>query len=144
VIIFLLAAYALIYCVNSAVGRVMPGWELAAATSRYVPLMIPAAFAIYLQAATLPTACWAGTGVFLYTLVLAWDTLTLPAPDWKIVRGLHDGRAAWKAAYLATRDEDEADRRAHFEIYPDHGKMNDRLRFLEQHRLNLFNAPAQP
>jgi hypothetical protein len=51
-IIFLLAAFELIYLVNTAIGRVMLGLGDAPIASRYVVLMIPGGLAIYLALAT--------------------------------------------------------------------------------------------
>jgi len=47
-----------------------------------------------------------------------------------------DGRRRWKRAYLRTHDEHQATREAGFLVYP--GSVGDRLKYLEDHHLNLF------
>lgn len=59
------------------------------------------------------------------------------------VEYVRKSRLAWKAAYLQTRDEIETNELAEFLIYPA-PVLKERLRFLEEHRLNLFNAKGLP
>jgi hypothetical protein len=139
VVISCLAAYALIYCMNTAIGRVCLGYEQASAASRYVTLMIPAGLAIFLHLATLRPAQWLGLA---YALLLVPGTIALRQDDWNSVHWYSDGRRAWKAAYLSTHDEAKANEQAHFSIYP--APVTDRLKFLEQRQLNLFNPSAKP
>lgn len=137
VVIFSLSAFALLYCFNTAVGRVCLGIEAAPQASRYVTLMIPAGLAVYLGLTrALPRQAFA-MGVF-YVGLLCAGTLVLRPSDWESIRWFHDGREAWKAAYLETHDELLANQRSKFQVYPIPGKITERLKYLEEHRLNLF------
>ncbi|MBK9990768.1 MAG: hypothetical protein IPP19_08570 [Verrucomicrobia bacterium] len=142
-VIFCLAAFSLIYGLNTAIGRVFSGWQEAGAASRYVTLMIPAGLAAYLHFATLNKAILARTLTIAYVCFLAYNTVELHTRDWRSINHYSEGRRAWKAAYLETRSEEQASERTHFQVYPA-PVLGDRLRYLEAHRLNLFNSDAHP
>jgi len=54
-----------------------------------------------------------------------------------------EGRRAWKAAYLKTKDEVKANELSNFCVYPA-PRLKERLQFLEKNRLNLFNPDGTP
>lgn len=135
-VIFCLAAYTLIYCAFTAVGRVFLGFGWAT-SPRYVTLMAPAALTIFLQLATLPYPKLAGGLALTYALLLVVGTGFLREGDWEEVRRYCEGRKTWKVTYLTTHDEKLAEKKADFPIYP--GSIAARLRYLERNRLNLFN-----
>jgi hypothetical protein len=137
VVIFFLSGFTLLYCADTAIGRVHLGLDAAPAASRYVTLMVPGALAIYLHLATLRVR---GAGILglIMALALVPATTRLSPREWESVRSYSDGRAAWKAAYLATHDEAKATATSHFEIYPH--SVAARLEYLERHHLNLFNG----
>jgi hypothetical protein len=138
VVIFFLSGFTLLYCADTAIGRVRLGLDAAPAASRYVTLMIPGALAIYLHLATLRRRS-AGILGLVCALALIPATTRLSPVEWASVRSYSEGRAAWKAAYLATHDEAKATAASHFEIYPH--SVADRLEFLERNHLNLFHGP---
>ncbi len=141
VVIFSFSAFVLVYCANTAVGRITLGLG-AANASRYVTLMIPGAMALLLHCKYFPPP--RGRQIlFLATLLFAAGTLRLTEKDWQSVNWFHDGRAGWKAAYLATHDELQANKISGFPVYPKPGAITQRLQFLEQNHLNLF-APDNP
>ena len=144
-VIFSLAAFALTYCANTAVGRVCLGLEGGApASSRYLTLMIPAGLAIFLHIATLSVPRRAQGLGLAYAGLLLFGTLYLQRGDRDTIRWYSDGRRAWKAAYLATHDAVQATRQANFPIHPFPDTLTERLQFLEKHRLNLFKPDGQP
>jgi hypothetical protein len=141
VVLFCLSAFSILFCVNCAVGRVFTG-PIAPYSSRYVALLIPAGFAILLQALVLSQRRP------LFWLALAYGAFLVPATAFARpyeVWGANwysEGRSAWKAEYLRTLDQAAADKAAHFPIYP--GKLDDRLEYLREHRLNLFLPSPGP
>jgi hypothetical protein len=141
--IFCLAAFALIYCFETAVGRVCLGWKDASATSRYVTLMIPAGLALYLHVSGLKNRALASALSILYAVLLLSGTVRLHNSDWRSIHTFSDGRLAWKAAYLKTHDLIQANEFAGFLIYPT-SQLEERLRFLEKNRINLFNSNGLP
>ncbi len=139
-VLFCLSAFTLLFCANCAVGRVFTG-PIAPLAPRYATLLIPGALAIFLQLGALASRRAALGLAMAYTLLLVPCTTVrrpdeIAGADW-----FADGRRAWRAAYLQTHDEAAANRIAHFSVYP--GPLGDRLRFLEDRRLNLFqDEPA--
>jgi hypothetical protein len=144
VVIFCLAGFALVYCANTAIGRVCMGLVGAPAASRYLTLMIPAGLAVYLHLATLASARRAHLLGLAYVVLLIPGCLFLQNGDRENVRWYSEGRRAWKAAYLATHDAVQATRQANFPIHPFPDTLTERLQFLEKHRLNLFKPDGQP
>lgn len=143
VVIFSFALYALIYCANTAVGRVVLGLEQAPTASRYVTLLIPAALAILLHLGSVKETAKARWLAFSYALLLIPGTLILRANDIQSVNWYSNGRRAWKSSYLAHHDLQRAEKDASFPAYPS-PIIAGRLQFLEKHRLNLFNPAGQP
>ncbi len=144
VVIFCLAAFVLIYCFETAIGRVFLGWKDASAASRYVVLMIPAGLAIYLHFSGLKNRVFSNGFCFVYAVFLLVGTLRLHNSDWRSIHSFSQGRLAWKTAYLATRDTGKAGELANFLVYPDMMQLTERLQFLEKKQLNLFNNKALP
>ncbi|MFH0785318.1 MAG: hypothetical protein V2B20_25655 [Pseudomonadota bacterium] len=143
VVIFCLAAFTVIYCFETAVGRVFLGWKEASVASRYVTLLIPAGLALYLCFSGLKNRTLSNMLCFFYVALLLTGTLRLHKSDLRTIHTYSDGRLAWKAAYLKTGDERQSSERANFLIYPA-TELKDRLRFLEKWQLNLFNANSTP
>ena len=136
VVIVCLTAFALLYCANTAVGRVMLGGYAAYAT-RYVPLMVPAALAIYLQLAQMSWRPWAGRVALLYILLLVPATAVTRSDEFTSMAYYSEGRQRWAQAYLRYHDQTKANEAAHFKIYP-LPILADRLRYMEEHHLNFF------
>jgi hypothetical protein len=76
-----------------------------------------------------------------YALLLIPATAIYRAEELSSADWYADGRRNWKAAYLMTHSEEQADRLAKFSVYP--APLGSRLTYLEQHRLNLFR-PERP
>lgn len=143
VVIFCLTAFTVVYCFETAVGRVFLGWKEASTASRYVTLMIPAGLALYLFFSRLNNRTLSNVLCLLYVALLSLGTLRLHTDDLRAIHSYSDGRLAWKVAYLQTSDERQSSERANFLIYPA-PELKDRLQFLEKRQLNLFNANGAP
>ena len=133
--IFTLAGYGLLYCMSASVGRVMMGLP-AALAPRYGTLLIPGVFAVFLH---LSLYKWPRFHILpMVSLALfAFGTLAL-RQAWIGVMWFHNGQTEWKAAYLETRDELEANRRSKFRVFPEPGFVTQRMDYLEKRQLNLF------
>lgn len=141
VVLFCLAAYSLLFCANCSIGRVFTG-SLAPYASRYVALLIPSALALYLQAASLGARRPFFWAALCYTVLLVPGTAFPRSYEVWGANWYTQGKRAWKAEYLKSHDKAEADKVANFPIYP--GALDDRLRYLEQRRLNLFLPQPAP
>ena len=136
--LFCLSAFSLLYCGNAAVGRVFMG-DTAPLASRYVTLLVPAGMALFLEIALLGRRMPFGWPALAFAALLVPGTCFLRPLDVAGVNWYSLGKANWKAAYLETHDEAKADKAANFQVYP--GPLGDRLKFLEERRLNLFTPP---
>ena len=142
VVIFLLSAFTLIYCLNTAVGRVSLGWQTASLASRYVILMVPAGMAIFLHVATVKSPLYSVAIPLIFAVLLAPGALQLSPGEYQLINILYAGKIAWRDACLATRDEERANETSNFEVYPVVGFMKDSLKYIEVHHLNFFkDAP---
>jgi hypothetical protein len=141
VVLFCLAAFALLFCANCAIGRVFTG-PIAPLAPRYAALLIPGGLAIFLQLAELGVQrnmVWLAT---VYVVLLVPGTSIRRADEIYGANWYADGLRSWKAAYLRTHDEAQADQVAHFPVYP--GPVGDKLTFLEDRHLNLFLRDSGP
>lgn len=131
-----LQGFALLFGLNSAVGRVCLG-TFAAVASRYVPYAIAGCFAIYLGLSRLQGPAWLRPAAL--TLALGCAVLTaFPGRDRAGIRHLSEVKTVWRACYLRTHDLDLCQKEG--EIYPRPAStgLQQKLDFLEQHHLNLF------
>jgi hypothetical protein len=149
-IIVTLIAFTLLFCANTAVGRVFFG-IVSAQTSRYIPYLIPAIFAIFLHVMSL------GAGVrkniILGAIVACLIAATFPMreSDRRCVKWFVKGKTKWKACYLETGDIDAAGKAAAssapgFMIHPvpEVTQLKRKLEYLREHNLNLYlDAPTR-
>ncbi|HVZ65790.1 MAG TPA: DUF6057 family protein [Lacunisphaera sp.] len=141
-VIFLLAAFTVLYCLNTAVGRVMLGWRTAPYAPRYVTLLIPAFFAFYLQAELLPGRMWRYGALAVLAFVTAYAGLFLTPEEKSAVAWYSGNRAKWRDVYLETGSQQKADAATSpdqgYVIYP--ADLTPRLQYLREHHLNLFKS----
>jgi hypothetical protein len=140
-VIAILIGYSLLFCMNTAIGRICAGMESSQA-SRYLTLLIPAFFGLYLHILTL---CRMPVRYVALALCIA---LLLPLPlqakDAKLIQGFTEGKQRWKACHLETERIDHCGRVSGLTIYPAPPELKARLAYLKQHQLNLFaEQPAQ-
>lgn len=140
-VLLFLAAFEILYCASTAIGRVMHG-DSAPLASRYVTLLIPAGLVIVMELSSLRPGRAAFWSCLVFAAAIAPGSLVLRGGEVATVNWYHDIKASWKAAYLATHDEAEATRRAGFAMYP--VPLTYELSYLEKHRLNLFAPGADP
>lgn len=134
--LFTLTAFGLLFALNTAVGRIGFG-HAGALSSRYIPLLLPLWFALLLTLRWLPRPLLAPAAT-LATFALAAGMLIPHRADRQSIRWYHQGQAAWRAAYLETRDETAANERTGFKVYPAPDAIAERLAYLEARELNLF------
>jgi hypothetical protein len=139
-VIFSLSAFSLLYCGNIVLGRTALGWYDVAITSRYITLLIPLGLAILLQIGTCRDLRLARSLSVGFALWISYGAIALNTREWKEVAHFHNGQAAWRAAYLSSHDETSANSAAHFKVYPTPHVITDRLRYLQDHQLNLFSG----
>jgi len=138
--IFCLSAFSLLYCGNIVFGRTARGWHDVAITSRYITLLIPLGLAIFLQFGTCRDPRLAKFLCVAFALWISYGAIALNAREWKQVAHFHNGQVAWRAEYRLSHDEDSANSAAHFKVYPSSHVITDRLRYLQDHQLNLFSG----
>jgi hypothetical protein len=137
--VFLFSGFTLLFAIQAAVGRICLG-EAMALSSRYVPYAIPLWIAAYLAltwfAQLRPRIGWVVVA-FAVPVVLVQAFVR---DDRGLIRWYSEGKAHWRACFLATEDEAGCNRSTSFRVYPVEGapqvvEMRD---FLQQRRLNLF------
>lgn len=135
-IITILLSYSLLFCVNTAIGRVCTGLYLAQ-VSRYTTLLIPAFLAIYLHLITIKTT---KLSIFILASFIAIASIgSLPLG---IIEGValktYNSKINWKSCYLQTYDIESCNQLTGFEIYPFSEQLPEKLDYLKEKRLNLF------
>jgi hypothetical protein len=135
VAITLMIGYSLLFCANAAVGRICAGVD-SGQSSRYMTLLPPAFFGLYLHLLTLRRA------PVRYGALVVFIALLLPLPwhasDTDMTHSFTDGKRRWKACYLKREEIERCDRVARFSLYPAPPELKERLDYLKQHHLNLF------
>lgn len=143
IIVFSLCAFVLVYCANTAVGRVFLGWRDAASASRYVTLLIPAGLALLVSVGSGDRSRVRSGLLAFYLAFLAYNTVQLHSRDWRVVDHFSRGRADWKTVFLETNSQETADARTHFQVYPI-PVSDEKIQFLREHHLNLFRQDSRP
>jgi hypothetical protein len=141
VVIFSLAAYTLLFCANTAIGRVSLDWKSAAGEngSRYVTLMIPGGLAILLQLLTLRIRLLANVLALLFAVAIYHGTTHLNQLDWDQIHWLSGGKTRWKHYYLLTHDWAKTNQLSGFHISDDTSIMGE-MNSMEAHHQNLFKG----
>lgn len=133
--ITIMIGYSLLFCANAAVGRICAGVD-SGQSSRYMTLLPPAFFGLYLHLLTLRRM------PVRYGALVLFAALLLPLPwhasDTDVARGFTAGKQRWKACYLKIEDIERCDHDTKFSLYPAPPELKARLAYLKQHHLNLF------
>jgi hypothetical protein len=140
-----LTGFTVLFCINAAVGRICLGWDGALA-SRYIPLMMPGLLGLWIALTQVEISrVWKKAAQSVILIVAALGMLNLHPRVWKDMLWYHDGKLAWRTAYLETRNEKKANELSHFQIYPAEGVITEKMMYLEKNRLNLFSeqSPAR-
>jgi len=138
-IITIMVGYDLLYCLNTAVGRVCFGLP-AAQASRYITLLIPVFLAGYFYLLTLNRRSVQRTLLLAYFSVVFFGFLVFHVDDKRMDDHFIQGKAAWKSCYLETGSIDYCDQSTGFKVYPvsERTQLQRKLDYLKEHRLNLF------
>jgi hypothetical protein len=133
-----LQGFALLFGLNSAVGRVCLGTGSAVA-SRYVPYAISGCFAIDLALSRLRGPAWLRPAALTLALACA-AAASFPARNRTDIAHLSTSKAGWRTCYLRTHDLAGCQRAFEQPIYPRPlaTGLQQKLDFLEQRKLNLF------
>lgn len=116
-VIFFLAAFTLLYCVATAVGRIQFGLS-GAQSSRYVPLVAPAFLALYFATFRLERRALRLALGLLLVGVLVRASFPMHPLEAGFMTKLADHKRAFVAAYLETGNIEAASRQARLRIDP--------------------------
>lgn len=136
-----LLGYVILFCLNTAYGRLCLGLQ-SAASSRYTEYVVLGFLGLYLSAlSTRSRNLRAFLVIFLLVLSL-FSARRLNRIDAGGLEAMSNGKRAWRQCYLAGHDIRECDAFSHFNIHPNAGAthLQEKLDFLEQRRLNLYDG----
>lgn len=137
-VIAVLTVFTLIFCANTAIGRISMGLPIAQ-SSRYVTNMIPGFLGIYLWLAALPPGVLRRLLLAVAVVGLIAASFPLREADHGTLNWYSQGKSRWKAAYLQTEDIGAATRAANFLIdAAPESVLKQRLKYLKRERLNLY------
>jgi hypothetical protein len=143
-VIAVLISFTLIFCANTAIGRISLGLP-SAQSSRYVTYVIPGFLGIYFWLVSLQPGVL--RSFLLVTAVAGFIAASFPLreADRSKLNWYAEGKSRWKAVYLQTEDIEVATRTANFRIYPapERTRLKPKLEYLKKERLNLYlDAPT--
>jgi hypothetical protein len=144
-VLFTFSAFSLLFAANATIGRVCLGPEFAAPT-RYVPYLLPFYLALHVVLSDLPPS--RASAAVLAAFCLLWATKELAwTPGWSRPDARHWARhkAAWRSCYLATHDVRSCT--AAHSLGPvdvDASRLEQKLRFMRDHRLGLYRPGVVP
>lgn len=133
-----LIGFTLLFCLNTAVGRIPLGLQ-AAQSSRYLPLMLPAYLALYLNLLALPQPALRRVMLAAYLCCSIPGVLPLGAID-NLARPYALAKTQWKECYLRSRNVDLCNSVSSLQIHPKSALVSERLNYLQQRDLNLFTG----
>ncbi len=138
--IFALGAFSWLFAANAAIGRVCLGAGQAA-SSRYVPYLIPMLLAAYLFLSIDAGGRWKRALLGVFAILCVGKEIWGPAASRTWVDHYEGGKRRWVACYLRMEDVARCNDEAHFLIYPDEAstpRLERDLAFLRARKLNLF------
>lgn len=139
-IISILIGYSLLFCLNTAVGRVCRGVDTAQA-GRYMPYLIPALLGLYFHLLLLgqsrPLLRFAP---HLYAALFLVTSLPLGAGGIGVLEYYRQNKSAWRKCYLERESVEECNRATKFEIYTpgEEAQLREKLSYLKRNKLNLY------
>jgi len=137
-----LLGYGLLYSASAAFGRVCLGIQ-AGADSRYVTLMIPAFLALYFFLLSTPRTRVVLLTTAVFLCMVAFSAIPLPAAMHPgSLLWFYEGKRAWAECYARTSNLQYCNDSTGFRVHPDPVAtgLQQKLDFLEGHRLNLFSG----
>ena len=135
-VITILLAYSVIYAVVAAIGRLCLGLQTAQA-SRYITLLIPAFFGVYLQIRSFPKKAIQAPLLLLFLLMMITGSAKGASYEMEWFR---KGKQDWKECYLKNENIQFCDQATGFKIYPvpEATRLKEKLDFLKRNKLNLY------
>lgn len=146
-VIAVLITFTLIFCVNTAIGRVFLGMMSAQQSSRYITYMIPGFFGIYLWLVSMPAGKLRKNLLIAAVVCLTAATFPMRESDSEALKLSYQGKSDWKTIYLVTEDIETATRESDFRIYPapEDIHLKQKLEYFKKNKLNLYlDANTQP
>ncbi|MFA5322216.1 MAG: hypothetical protein WC373_06025 [Smithella sp.] len=145
-VVAILTTFTLLFCANTAIGRVPLGLPSAQA-SRYITNMIPGFLGIYFWLTAMPPGVMRRILLTSAIAGLIIASFPLREADCNTLKWFAESKTIWKAVYLQTENIETATRAANFPIYPapDRTHLKQKLEYLKKEKLNLYlDAPSLP
>ncbi len=135
-----LLAFSAAFCLTTAYGRLCLGLQYAA-SSRYTEYVVLGFFGLYLSSLSASSRNLRNFLILVFLVLSLLSSHRLNRIDAGALRGISDGKRAWRECYLARHDIQECDTLTHFQIYPEPREihMQEKLDFLESNHLNLYD-----
>ena len=134
-----LLAFSAAFCLNTAYGRLCLGLQ-SAASSRYTEYVVLGFFGLYLSALSASSRTLRNVLILVLLVLSLLSSHHLNRIDAGALRGISDGKRAWRECYLARHDMQECDTLTHFQILnPKTTQPQEKLDFLERNHLNLYD-----
>lgn len=138
-VIAILLSFCLLFCLNTAIGRLCLGLE-AAQASRYVPYLVLGFLGLYFSVLSLREQAVRLLLVAALLLLAISSSYRMNWLDWEKMRTYSHGKKAWRECYLKNHDIEQCNVQTQFQIYPwpEGTRLQQKLHYLEQKKLNLF------
>ena len=133
-----LIAYSLLFCLNTAFGRLCIGLD-AAQTPRYTEYLQLGIFGLYLFVLTISCRSLRNVVLFLFAVLLC-QSVPIRAVDENTMVHFSEVKRSWKSCYLSSSNIGQCDRLAGFWVYPrpEATHLKEKLDFLKRNKLNLY------
>jgi len=132
-----LTGYTLLFCVNTAYGRLCGGLKIASA-SRYVIYLEPAILGFYFFLLSLRQTAFRKFLLSSFLIAVVAGSFYLDRGGMGFSKNVKQG---WKTCYLQTEDIEQCDKVAGFPIYsnsPQQTHLREKLEYLKKTRQNLY------
>jgi hypothetical protein len=138
-VIAFLITFTLLFCAGTAIGRISSGL-ITAQFSRYITLMIPGFFGIYLWMVTRPAGMMRKFLLTAAVVCLIAATFPLREVDREYLKASLQGKSDWKNLYLLTEDSEMTTKLTGFCLcyLPERAHLNQKLEYLKKNKLNLY------
>ena len=140
-VVTVMVSYGLLFCFSTAIGRMPLGLSYAQAP-RYLTLMIPVYLALYFHLLTIRVVELRRLVLPAYLTMSIVGSLPLGIVDSQALK-YYDDKVNWKACYLQLEDIAKCNRLTHFQVFPDHNSLQNKLVYLKEQHLNLFLETAR-
>jgi hypothetical protein len=136
-VVVVLIGYSLLFCLNTAVGRIPLGLQQAQ-VSRYLTLMIPLYLAFYFHLQTIRVDRLRPLFLSAYLAISIVGSLPIGLVDSLPLKNYND-KVNWKTCYLQYEDVVMCDRLTQFQVFPiNDDDFQNKLSYLKERHLNLF------